>query len=98
MLKWIKFSLILFLVAGFPLLQCDQLIDIDWLVSENSTVIKSDYSGLFSEKSLYFDSKPILPPLNRISFILKLKNPFSVLYSSFQGVSPFWRPPPGLSF
>ncbi len=94
MLKWIKFSLILFLIPGFPLFQCDQLIDIGWVVSENSAVVKSDDSGLSSEKCLCFDSKPILPSLNRISFILKLKNPFSVLYSSFQGVSPFWRPPP----
>jgi len=39
-MKWIQFLLILFLLPGLPLFQIDQAIDIEWLVCENSLVIK----------------------------------------------------------
>jgi len=95
MVKCIQFLFVLFLILGFPLLQYDQVIDFPWLVSENSLVAKSEYGYLPASKSLWFDSEPIPPAFSQTRFILQLlKNPFSVLYSSFEGVSPFWRPPP----
>jgi len=95
MVKCIQFLFVLFLIPGFPLLQCDQVIDFPWLVSENSLAAKSEYGYLPAGKRLWFDSEPIPYPFNRTGFILQLlKNPFSVLYSSFEGVLPFWRPPP----
>jgi hypothetical protein len=33
MLKWIYFPFILFLIPGFPMLQCDYANDFVWLVS-----------------------------------------------------------------
>jgi hypothetical protein len=96
-MKWIQFLLILFLLLGFPLFQMDQVIDINWLICENSLAIKSEYSDSCIDRNLWFDSRPILSLFNQIRFIFQLKNPFSVLFSSFRGASPFWRPPPSLT-
>ena len=41
-MKGIQFLLILFLLPGLPLFQIDQAVDIEWLVCENSLVIKSE--------------------------------------------------------
>ena len=95
MMKWIQFLLILFLLPGFPLFQMDQAIDIDWLVCENSLITKSEMNDPSIDQNLWFDSKPHLHFFNQVKFLFQLKNPLSVLLSSFQGTSPFWRPPPG---
>jgi hypothetical protein len=41
-MKCIQFLLILFLLLGFPIFQMDRVIDTDWLICENSVVIKSE--------------------------------------------------------
>jgi hypothetical protein len=93
-MKWIQFLLILFLLIGFPLFQMDQVIDTNWLICDNSLVIKSEYNDTCTDKCLWFDSSS--PPrfFNRMRFIFQMKNPLSVLFSFLQGTSPFWRPPP----
>ncbi len=94
-MKWIQFLLILFLLPGLPLFQIDQAIDIEWLVCENSPVIKSEMNDLSIDQNLWFDLKPSSYFFNQVKFLFQLKNSLSVLLSYFQGTSPFWRPPPG---
>ncbi len=93
-MKLVQFLLILFLLPGLPLFQIDQAVDIEWLVCENSLVIKSEMNGPFIEHDLCFNSKPLTSFLNQVKIHLQLKNPLSILLSYFQGTSPFWRPPP----
>jgi hypothetical protein len=93
-MKWIQSLLILLIFLYFPLFQLDQVVDIKWLVSEDSLAIKSEDGGPFTSKCLWHGFKPIPSLFNRISFVFQLKNPLSVLYSSFQRTTPFWRPPP----
>ena len=95
-MKWIQFLLILFLLPGLPLFQIDQAIDIEWLVCENSPVIKSEMNDLSIDQNLWFDLKPSSYFFNQAKFFFQLKNPLSVLLSYLQGTSPFWRPPPVL--
>ena len=94
-MKGIQFLLILFLLPGLPLFQIDQAVDIDWLICENSLVIKSEMKDPNVDHNLWFDSKPSSSFLNQVKIFFQLKNPLSVLLSYFQGTSPFWRPPPG---
>ena len=94
-MKWIQFILILFLLLGFPLLQMDQAVDIDWVVCENSLVTKLEMNHPSMDQNLCFDSKLPASSLNQVKIFFQLKNPLSVLLSYFQGTSPFWRPPPG---
>ena len=94
-MKGIQFLLILFLLPGLPLFQIDQAIDIEWLVCENSLVIKSEINGPFIDHHLCFNSKPPFSFFNQVKIFFQLKNPLSVLLSYVQGTSPFWRPPPG---
>ncbi len=91
----IQFLLILFLVPGLPLFQVDQAIDIAWLVSENSVVVKLEIEGSLANQNLSFNLEPPSCALNQGKSPFQLKNPSSVLLSYFQGPSPFWRPPPG---
>jgi hypothetical protein len=93
-MKRIQFLLILFLLAGLPLFQIDQAVDIAWLVSENSLFVKLEIEGPFVGQNLWFNSE--LPPsmFNQVKSFFQLKNPLSVLLSYFEGPSPFWRPPP----
>jgi len=93
-MKGIQFLLILFLLPGLPLFQIDQAVDIEWLVCENSLVIKSEMNDPNIDHNLWFDSKPSSSFLNQVKIFFQLKNPLSVLLSYFQGTSPFWRPPP----
>jgi hypothetical protein len=97
-MKWIQFLLILFLLLSFPLFQLDQVIDIEWLVCENSVIIKTEWSDScekeFRFTSLWFDSKPLSSFFNQIKLLFQLKNALSMLLSNFQGTSRFWRPPP----
>jgi len=93
-MKWIQSLLILFLLLSFPLFQLDQIVDIEWLVCENSLAIKSEGNNFCPNKYLWHDFEPIPSLFNRIGFVFQLKNPLSVLYSSFQRTAPFWRPPP----
>ncbi|OGP88623.1 MAG: hypothetical protein A2157_04670 [Deltaproteobacteria bacterium RBG_16_47_11] len=94
MMKWIQFPLILFLLIGFPLFQCDQTIALEWLICDNSLDIKSDNNSPLDEP-LGPHSKKVVPTFFvPIQFIAQLKNPLSVLHGFFQGTSPFWRPPP----
>jgi hypothetical protein len=78
----------------------DQAVDIDWLVSEDSFIIKSEWSDLcekeFKFTSLAFDLGSPSSFLRQIDFFFQLKNPLPVLLSYFQGTSPFWRSPPTL--
>ncbi|HSB05417.1 MAG TPA: hypothetical protein VLK23_09490 [Thermodesulfobacteriota bacterium] len=93
-MKWIQFPFFLFLVAGVSLFQCDQTIDWEWLICDNSLIIKSD-GDLSLDGALEPDSKKtVLSFSPNIQFISQLKNPLSVLHRFFQGTSPFWRPPP----
>jgi hypothetical protein len=98
-MKGIQFLLILFLLPGLPLFQMDQGVDIEWLVCENSLVIKSEWGGPCEEEfkftSVWFDLKPPSSFFNQVKSFFQLKNPLSALISYFQGPSPFWRPPPG---
>jgi hypothetical protein len=94
-MKGIQFLLILFLLPGLPLFQIDQAMDIEWLVCENSLVIKSEINGPVIDHHLSFNSKPPISFFNQVKIFFQLKNPLSVLLSYFQGTSPFWRPPPG---
>ena len=94
MMKWIQFLLILFLLPGLPLFQMDQAVDIEWLVCENSLIIKSEMNGPSTDQNLWFDLKPPTSIFNQVKIFFQLKNPLSVLLSYFQGTSPFWRPPP----
>jgi hypothetical protein len=93
-MKWIQSLLILILLLGFPLFQLDQIVDIEWLVCENSLAIKSEQGYPCTSKCLWHDFEPIPSLFNRIDFVFQLKNPLSVLYSTFQRTTPFWRPPP----
>jgi hypothetical protein len=93
-MKGIQFLLILFLLPGVPLFQMDQAIDFDWLVCENSLVIKSEVSETNIDHHLWFDSKPPSPFLNQVKIFFQMRNTSSVLFSYFEGTSPFCRPPP----
>ncbi len=97
-MSWIQFSLILLLVPGFPFLQMDQIVNLDWIVCEDATVQEPRNIDCGSAEGLVNNSKlPSIFP--QFHFILKLKNPISVLFPSFWGTLPFWRPPPwSLSF
>jgi len=95
-MKGIQFLLILFLLPGIPLFQIDQAIDIEWLVCENSLLIKTEINNTYIDQNLWVGSKPASSFLSQIKFFFQLKNPLSVLLSYFQGTSPFWRPPPVL--
>jgi len=99
MMKWIQFALIPLLVLGFPLFQMDQIIDTDWLVCEKFPASKVEYSNLNPEEGSYFNFKHLSFLPSCIGLFFQLKNPLSVLFASFWGTSPFWRPPPwSLSF
>lgn len=93
-MKWIQFLLTLLLLPGLPLFQIDQAIDIEWLVCENSLVIKSEMDGPSVNQNMYSNPKPPSVFLNQLKIFFQSKNPLSVLLSYFQGTSPFWRPPP----
>jgi hypothetical protein len=97
-MKWIQSILIIFLLLGVPFFEMDQIVDNGWLVCENSLGIKSEYKGPWTSRSLWYDFEPMSSLFNRVSFVSQLKNPLSVLYSSFQRTTPFSRPPPTLSF
>jgi len=93
-MKWIQFLLILFLLLGFPLLQMDQAVDIEWLVCESSLITKSEMNDPSIDQNLWFDLKPSSSFFNQVKFLFQLKNSLSVLLSFFQGILPFQRPPP----
>ncbi len=97
-MKWFQLLSIAFLLLSFPLFQIDQAIDIDWLICENSLIIKSEWNNPcekeFRITSLWFDLKSPSSFFNQVKFFFQLKNPLSVLLSYFRGTSPFWRPPP----
>ncbi len=93
-MRGVQFLLILFLLPGLPLFQIDQAVDIEWLVCENSLVIKSEMNGPFINHDLCFNLKPSASLFNQVKNFFQLKNPLSVLFSYFQGTSSFCRPPP----
>jgi hypothetical protein len=97
-MKLIQGLLILFLLLSLPLFQMDQAIDTDCFVSENSLVIKSEWSDPcekeFKLMGLWFDLRPPSSFFNQVKFFFQLKNPLPVLISYFQRTSPFWKPPP----
>ena len=78
MMKWIQFLLVLFLIPGFPLFQCDQAIDLHgWsakipsLQNQNMHLPMIRIYGSI-QNSIFFRS---------IESFSQLKNPFSVLHS-----------------
>ncbi len=93
-MKLVQFLLILLLLPGLPLFQVDQAIDIEWLVCENSLVIKSEMNGPSVDQNLCFNPKPTSAFLNQSKAFFQLKNPLSVLLSYVEGASLFSRPPP----
>lgn len=82
------------LLLGFPLLQVDQVIDTDWLVCEDSLAVKLEGPSFSVDKNFVFYPEPLLPLFDPISFISQLRNSLSILYASFKGIVPFWKPPP----
>ena len=94
-MKGIQSLLILFLLAGLPLFQIDQAVDIAWLVCENSLFVKLEIEGPLADQNLAFNLEPPSSAFNHVKCFFQLKNPVSVLLFYFQGTSPFWRPPPG---
>jgi hypothetical protein len=93
-MNWVQFLIIPFLLLGFPLFQMDQVIDINWLICENSIIIKSEMNGPSIDQNLCFDSKPLSSFFNQVKFLFQSKNSLPILLSYFQGTSPFCRPPP----
>ncbi len=93
-MKLVQLLLILFLLPGLPLFQIDKAIDIEWLVCENSLVIKSEMNGPSVNHNMCSNPKPPSIFLNQLKIFLQLKNPLSVLLSYFEGASLFSRPPP----
>ncbi len=93
-MSWIQFLLPLFILLSLPLSQMDQT-DINWLVCENSLIIKSEMKGPSIDQNLWLDSKLPSSFLNQIESFSQMKNLFSALPSHFQDSPPFWRPPPG---
>ncbi len=93
-MKMVQFLLTFFLLPGLPLFQIDQAIDIEWLICENSLVIKPEMNTPSIDQNVC--SNPKLPSafLNQLKSFLQLKNPLSILLSYFQGASLFSRPPP----
>jgi hypothetical protein len=94
-MKWFQFSLILFLLLGFPLSQMDQTVDIEWWVCESFLFTKSEMIDSSFNQNLWIGSKPSYSFFNQIEIFFQLKNPLSAMLFYFQGTSPFWRPPPG---
>ena len=94
-MSWIQFLLTLFILLSLPLSQMDQTIDINWLVCENSLIIKSEMNGPSIDQNLWLDSKPPSSFLNQIESFSQMKNLLSALPCHFQDSPPFWRPPPG---
>ncbi len=93
-MRGVEFLLILFLLPGLPLFQIDQAVDIEWLVCENSLVIKSEMSDPDINQDLWFALKPPSSFFNQVKYFFHLNNSLSILVSYFEGTSPFWRPPP----
>jgi hypothetical protein len=93
-MRGVQFLLILFLLPGLPLFQIDQAVDIEWLVCENSLIIKSETNGPSIDQNLWFDLKPPTSIFNQFKFFFQLKNSLSILLSYLQGPSLFYRPPP----
>jgi len=93
-MKWTQSLLILVLLLGFPLFQADQITDIEWVICEKCFAVKSEDGDTHATNCLWYDSEPEPSLFNRIGLVFQLKNPLSVLYSSFQKATPFWKPPP----
>jgi len=93
-MKWIQILLILFLFPNRPLFQPGQDIGIDWLICEDAVVTKLEKEDSSIDSDLWFDLRISSYSFNRVKSFFQLKSRFSSLLSRFQGVSPFWRPPP----
>ncbi len=93
-MKLVQFLLVLFLLPGFPLFQIDQAIDIEWLVCENSLVIKSETNGPSVDQNVCFNPKPPSAFPNQLKAFFQTEDSLSVLLSYFQAASLFSRPPP----
>jgi len=93
-MKLVQFLLTLFLLPGLPLFQIDQAVDIEWLVCENSLVIKSEMNGPSVDQNVCSNPKPPSAFLDQLKPLFQVKNPSSILLSYFQGDSRFSRPPP----
>ncbi len=93
MMKWIQFLLILFLLPGLPLFQMDQAVDIEWLVCENSLVIKSEINGPFIDHHLCFNSKPPSSFFNQVKISLPTEEPFICFTFLFSGDLSFLETP-----
>jgi hypothetical protein len=93
-MKWIPFVLILSLSPNLPLFQTNQSASVNWLIYEDAAFTRSEKDGSSIDWDLWFDLRLLSYSSNRAKPFFQLKNQFSFLLSRFQGVSPFWRPPP----
>ena len=93
-MKWIQILLILFLLPNLPLFQTDQDIAIDGLFFEDALLTKSEKDDSSIDSDLWFDLRIASYSYNRVKSFFQLRSCFSPLLSRFQGVFPFWRPPP----
>ncbi len=93
-MKWIQILLILFLSPNLPLFQTDQDIGIDGLICEDALLTKLDKADCSIDSDLWFNLRISSYSFNRVKPFFQLRSRFSSLLSRFQGVSPFWRPPP----
>ena len=94
-MNWIRFLLIFLLAFGFGLSQMDQVVDLDWLVSDNSLREEIDNQDLREDEGSQFDKKPISSLRVRFNRICQLKNPLSALFPFFWATVLLRRPPPG---
>jgi len=93
-MKWVQILLILFLSPNLPSFQTDQDISIDGLICEDAILTKLDKEDSSIDSDLWFDLRISSNSFNRVKSFSQLRTRFSSLLSRFQGVSPFWRPPP----
>jgi hypothetical protein len=96
-MKGLQSLLVVFLLPGLLLFQMDQAVNIDWSVYEESFFTKSETKDPCINQNSWFDSDGRISFSAQTRIVFQLKNPFSFLFSSLQGTSPFWRPPPGLT-
>ena len=99
-MRCMHYLLIFFLLLFIPLFQWDQVCDTNWLAYyENSFVVKTKYDDLCTRTYtfLWRGSTPAPSLANRVRCDFQIKNSLSVLYSSFQYTTPFWKPPPPLA-
>ncbi len=93
-MKWIQILLIPFLSLNLPLFQTDQGINVGGFICEDAILTKLEKDDSSTDLDLRSDLRISSDSLSRVKSFFQLKSRFSSLFSRFQGVFPFWRPPP----